>query len=216
MTRARAFALCPLLTPALIAPALARADAALATTGDAPGLGGMILRIGLAGLAILGALMLVWTGRLMRPGRDLYSAHDPLREVPELRRITLRAKRRMTRIRARMRRSHPDLLPEIATYEAMLNKLLRALAARPEGLGFVRSHIEGELAALEKAGEKLSVVVGGAAEDDAAGNYRFALVQMTGEAASCLAGLRSMGPQMGPQPRAPEPGFMGGVPSQRI
>lgn len=209
MPRARALALCSLLIPALVSPALAAAEGAST-------LGGTILRTGLAIAAIIGALLLVWIGRLMRPGRDLDSANDPLREVPELRRVTNRAKRRMTRIRARMRRTRPDLLPEIATYEAMLNKLLRALAARPEGLGLVRAHIEGELAALERAGEKLSVVLDGAPDDDAAGNYRFALVQMTGEAASCLAGLRSMGPQMGHPSGAPDPGFMGGAPSQRI
>lgn len=177
-----------------------------------PGTGAALVPVGAAALAVLGALFALWVARLLRPERDLDAGLDPMRDTaapasPELRRLSGRAKRRMTRIRARARASCPQMLPEIATYEAMLNRLLRALAAHPEGLPQVRQHLEGELAALETAGDKLSVVLGSAAEDDAAGSFRFALVQMTGEAASCLAGLRAMGSQS----RRPEPGIMGGA-----
>ena len=172
-------------------------------------------------LAFAGAMLLLWVAPRLVPwrGRDIVDA--PLAEMPlsarhgtraELRRITTRAKQRMTRLRARIRRDRPDLLPEIAAYEAMLNHLLRMLAARPEGIAYVRPHLEGELATLENAAQKLSVVLGSASEEDAADSFRFALIEMTGKAASCLAGLRSMSTHA----TAPELGFLGGEPARRV
>lgn len=204
-----------LLIATLSVPAIALAGDALGQTESGGALQDAALRLTLPGLAVFGALLLVWLARFLRPGRSAEEA-DPLRDEarvsPELRRMSARAKKRMTRLRARLKRAHPEMLPEIATYEAMLNRLLRQLATHPEGLSMARQHLEGELEALEKAAEKLSVVLGAEAEEDAAGTFRFALVQMTGEAASCLAGLRSMANHAA----QPELGFLGGEPARRV
>lgn len=216
MSNARLLALGGLALAAFAAPALVLSGDPLAGAGGFSGLRHPALRIALAGAAIAGPLFFIWLAHKLYPEDDPTShLHAPYRGSPasaEIKRLSSRAKKRVTRIRIHIRRTLPELLPEVATYEAMLNRLLQALASHPEGLSLARRHLDGELAALEKAGEKLSVVLGERAEDDAAGRFRFALVQMTGEAASCLAGLRSMGTHV----TRPEPRLLGGAPTQRV
>jgi len=173
--------------------------------------------LGLPALGITSvAALLLWFAPLKSPRRTTSRLDAPLwdtpRPAPEPSMIPTLAKIRVTRLRAQVRRDRPDLLPEIAAYEAMLNRVLRALDDRPEGLSRVRRHLCAELAALEKSSRKLSVVLGTASEEDAADRFRFALVQMTGEAAVCLAALRSMTRHA----RSPALGFSGGEPARKV
>ncbi len=146
------------------------------------------------GIALLqaatgGALMCLAFGR--DPARDREGAQRHIDHRDEVAQTIERAKARSTFIHDLLRHNAPELLAEFAYYEATLNRLCGALHAQPEQLLQARAHLGPELDALEQETRKLSVVLAAAPEDDAVGNYRAVLGQMTRAARHCVTGLQA-------------------------
>lgn len=101
-------------------------------------------------------------------------------------------KARMTLVHRNLRQIAPELLPPLAEYRAVQNRLLSAIADAPSGAEHARKHVLGGLEQIEAATGKLSVVLADTTKDYAFGSYADTLERLSGEAMDCLCGLRAV------------------------
>lgn len=100
-------------------------------------------------------------------------------------------KQRMTLVHRNLRQNAPELLPPLADYRAVQNRLLSAIATTEGGTECAQNLILLGLSQIEAATSKLSVVLPGTTKEYAFGSYADTLERLSGEAMDCLCGLRS-------------------------
>lgn len=102
-------------------------------------------------------------------------------------------KARMALIHRDLRAVAPELLPPLAEYLALQNRLLAEAGRDGAATAAALRHLEPGLDRLEIETGKLSVVLRDATKEYALGSYADTLERLSGEAMDCLCGIRAAG-----------------------
>lgn len=194
---------CALLASAPLAAqagGVAPAQAQSALTGSALLALAALLALVALHRPLLANLRRNWPHLAARLGRYLPDLPERPRHVPRFATnlpesdsaaLIASAKQRMTLVHHNLRQTAPELLPPLAEYRAVQNRLLAAIAKAEGEAEAAQELVISGLAQIEAATSKLSVVLPDTTKEYAFGNYADTLERLSGEAMDCLCGLRN-------------------------